>query len=714
MCSFASDNCNAMPKPKLNTPNTLYFRRWSAKGYAVFASLHRQVVISVLMFSYSIISIQAVAQNKGHQVLHETADTLPEVEIGPDDTHFAAFPVQALQQVLMPVGIVVRSSSEAAGYLPGIDIRTRGAFGVQGDIQIRGGSPEQAMVLVNGIPMNDPQTGHHNLNLPIPDICISKIAGYSAGEALLSVPGVYSGAVNFITKTDDGNHISIEAYRGSFALSALGVCLVLGNNKTAHMLAYERAKSNGFSRNTDFEGDKVFYAMQAHVASKSNVFVQAGAAIKKFGAHNFYSNRFPYQYEELHSGFASLMFSRHGLFSVKPYSSMRWNHDRFELFRESFYAESNGFYIWNGDTAKYVAGSYSPANYYSRHNYHQSLSITTQLPFELKTRHGIAKAGLTHSHNAIVSNMLGHPLAEPKFDMLNREIALTHSAANNVWQAYGGFAFRTSPKWRCNAGITALYYKNTVSPGGGVNITYFVKPAIPLWLSVVRSQRMPTFTELYYSSVTNVGNERLKAEDAINYEIGFSVNLDALQLQNRLFFIDGRNTIDWVRSADELVYRAMNHTELQSFGNTIYIMYAPRKTELLHNVISQFAVSHTVIEKTKHSMHLVSAYSLDYLRHKFTANAGFRITKKIQCEIAYTWQQRNGTYSLNNLELFYPAFSNADISLIFDLNQISVSLSSTNVLNNTLIDFGGIALAPRMFSIGFVFHSGISEQSSNQ
>lgn len=56
---------------------------------------------------------------------------------------------------------------EVLEYFAGVDVRNRGPRGVQSDISIRGSNFEQALIMVNGIKVSDPQTGHHVLNLPV-------------------------------------------------------------------------------------------------------------------------------------------------------------------------------------------------------------------------------------------------------------------------------------------------------------------------------------------------------------------------------------------------------------------------------------------------------------------------------------------------------------------------------------------------------------------
>ena len=52
-------------------------------------------------------------------------------------------------------------------YALNVDVRQRGEFNVQSDISIRGGSNEETLILLNGVKINDPQTGHYNINIPI-------------------------------------------------------------------------------------------------------------------------------------------------------------------------------------------------------------------------------------------------------------------------------------------------------------------------------------------------------------------------------------------------------------------------------------------------------------------------------------------------------------------------------------------------------------------
>ena len=60
------------------------------------------------------------------------------------------------------------SVAELLQQVAGLDIRQRGTKGMQADLYIRGGGFDQTLVLIDGIKMDDSQTGHHILNATLP------------------------------------------------------------------------------------------------------------------------------------------------------------------------------------------------------------------------------------------------------------------------------------------------------------------------------------------------------------------------------------------------------------------------------------------------------------------------------------------------------------------------------------------------------------------
>lgn len=183
----------------IRTKQTPCFRRWSRKGWAAFASLHRHVTIGVLAVTMSILLL-ATQHASAHDA--DTAAVLKTLridEVGISGSQSA--PTRSVQSQTplfdrkAQAAAPVQTLESALRLAPSVDIRERGGKGMQADIFIRGGSFDQTMVLLNGIDFTDARTGHQSHSLPVDIDCISAV------DLLDGVPGVgaFAGAVNIRT-----------------------------------------------------------------------------------------------------------------------------------------------------------------------------------------------------------------------------------------------------------------------------------------------------------------------------------------------------------------------------------------------------------------------------------------------------------------------------------------------------------------------------------
>ena len=90
--------------------------------------------------------------------------------------------------------------SDLLQQVTGIDVRRRGVGGVQGDLYIRGGGFDQTLLLIDGMKMDDAQTGHHTLNMIIPLYLIERIEIIKGPAARIFGQNAFNGAINIVTK----------------------------------------------------------------------------------------------------------------------------------------------------------------------------------------------------------------------------------------------------------------------------------------------------------------------------------------------------------------------------------------------------------------------------------------------------------------------------------------------------------------------------------
>ncbi|MDZ7605551.1 MAG: TonB-dependent receptor plug domain-containing protein, partial [Cyclobacteriaceae bacterium] len=109
-----------------------------------------------------------------------------------------------------------QSVQDLLEYVAGVDVRQRGAEGVQADVSIRGGTFDQTLILLNGINITDPQTGHHNLNIPVSLSQIERIEILEGPAARVYGPNAFSGAINIVTRQSGSNSVDLQLSSGSF------------------------------------------------------------------------------------------------------------------------------------------------------------------------------------------------------------------------------------------------------------------------------------------------------------------------------------------------------------------------------------------------------------------------------------------------------------------------------------------------------------------
>ena len=268
-------------------------------------------------------------------------------------------------------------------YAMNVDIRQRGGQGVQSDISIRGGTFEQVLVMLNGIKMNDPQTGHHTMDIPISVEQIERIEVINGGASRIFGNYAYTGAINIITKSETTNSINISTGENKF--SDIGINYHSNIKNIKHNISLNQKRSDGYIKGTDYKIQNYFYQAKARL-NKVDALLNVGHINKEFGAYSFYTPKYPDQFELTQTTFASLQFKKEGKISVENKMYWRRHNDEYILFREN------------------------PEWY---HNFHQTNVYGMDFNIIQKTSTGSNVLGMEIRSDNIISNVLGNDLGSP-------------------------------------------------------------------------------------------------------------------------------------------------------------------------------------------------------------------------------------------------------------------------------------------------------------
>ena len=164
-----------------------------------------------------------------------------------------------------------------------LDVRTRGERGVQADFSVRGASFGQTLVLVDGVRLNDVQTGHHNGDLPVPLADVERIEVLRGAGSSLHGTDAFGGTIQVITRRT-GPRLAGRLARGSFEYwdASLSGRVVDSGRSAGLTLAGRR--SDGFTEDRDFAVFEGRGVVEWHARTR----LSAGYVDKEFGARGFY------------------------------------------------------------------------------------------------------------------------------------------------------------------------------------------------------------------------------------------------------------------------------------------------------------------------------------------------------------------------------------------------------------------------------------------
>ncbi len=661
----------------------IHFRHWSRRRYAILQSLSRLIKICALNIIYTIILhgfIPVSAQTDTLKPAAPSFDMDPVEVLGQRNS--ALFPVTGRMVTLIPraeiLAAPVESLQDLLGYLAVADLSQRGPNGVQADISIRGGSFDHTMVLLNGIVISDPQTGHFNLDIPIDPEAIQRIELLNGPGARIYGPGAFTGAVNIVSKPGTENYCRAVATAGDFGYLRLSAIASLETGPARSLLNIGHAASEGYAENTDFSMHHVFYAGQYDKGSLSAE-VQAGYQQKAFGANGFYSPRYPDQAESNNVTHAGV--------NLKTGHHVIWQSTT----------------SWQRKKDHYVLQRNHPGFY---QNFHLNQVFGTRLTGQFPIGRTVGLAGFSLRSENILSTGMGAD--NPRPVKVSREDSLYYSKHYNrsSFSLFYEHSFDLG-KLSLTAGTMMNWHSDfPVQPSlyPGLDIRYAFNRAFTAFLSLNRALRYPTFTDMFYTDPSHQGNALLEPDRMVSAECGMHADFPFATASLAFYEWRGKNIIDWLWLNELNKYSPVNLGHMSAAGIEIKAEFFPQKVFGDRSPVNRMAAGYHFLDVSKSIPDTVAKYY--NLRHKLTISFRNRIYRNISSAWHLCYQDRQGSYIRFNpaensyYSVPYRPFLLIDGRITWETRTITVFIESSNLLNHRYADAGSVIQPGRWIKAG--------------
>ena len=533
-------------------------------------------------------------------------------------------------------------------------LEERGAGGGQADLVLRGGSFEQTLVLLNGFRINDAQTSHHNLDLPVPLEAMDSIQVLEGAGSTLHGVDALSGVVDFLTAAPDHDSIFLRGGEGSFESNEETLLAGAMRGRWSGRVTAERNFSTGFMTDRDYRNEDASAETWVGTRLGMTDLMFAGSD-RSFGANQFYGD----------------------------YPSWERTKGWFGSARQELGSQTEAAFAYRRHTDEFVLFRDDPAIYENNHidgSWQGSLRRTENLPAGT-----LLLMGLEADGDSIRSNNLG-----------------LH--ARNRGAGYVDVDLRPAKKrWSLSAGAREEIFSGGAQAAFSPELAGSLRVASSLKLRATGGYgfRIPTYTDLYYSDPATLGNPNLKAESAWIGDWGADWTPSAkVTLSATGFYSQQHDTIDYVKSATPNPYLpagcpaniwcADNLNGLHFAGVETNFAWIPNKSQTVR-------VEWTALHGAQTALHgLESEYVFNYPVENIHAS--------------WTWAMGHDIFLTNAVQLaqryqqtVYPVWN---ATLTRNAWKVRPYLRFTNLSNTGYQEISGVNMPPRTIMGGVAVQVG--------
>ena len=651
----------------------LRFKHFTRRSYALFSCIGREVIVctlSVATLTYA--KAEGISTNPVNNVAATDSLYCDEVKLDEVTVTSSRAPLTALQSAKI-VSVISRDDIQRAEVASvndllklatGVDVRQRGGFGVQTDISINGGTFDQITILLNGVNISSPQTGHNAADFPVSLSDIERIEVLEGASARVFGSSAFNGAINIVTRSDNESNIRLSAEGGSFGTFGgdFGVNLKTGN--LSQKLSGGYTQSDGGTVNSDFKRRRAYY-MGGYTSRYADLTWQGGLSSQDYGASTFYSAKFNNQWEATRRIIASAQAD------IKPLGNDNL------VFSPQLY--------WHRDVDHYQLtrgkeGAKNGENYHRTDVYGASLNAhatwllgKTAIGFDLRKEHIMSTAYgdlLPESDWASIHGT--NRKYDHRGDRTNTSLFLEHNVI------LGGFTLSAGVLANRN---TALDNDFRFYPG--VDVSYRPNDSWKFYASWNKALRVPTYTDLYTNNSVQQGDLDLKPEKNSMFKIGARFRHSGVEALVSGFYSKGTDIIDWVYTTEERgKYHAMNIGKLDNMGYNADLTLHMQEI-VPGSFITRVKLGYAYIHQDHSTARPVygSLYALEYLRHKATFQLDHNIWSRLSASWAVRWQERmNG----------YTPYTKVDLKVQWTAPTYNIYVKADNLTAHHYYDLGAV------------------------
>ncbi len=668
-----------MYKTIFNKRSSLTFHRFSNKGYALFSVMGREVLVGVLT-----VATLSHAKAEGISTEGVKADSTlykggKAYELDAVNVTGSRAPMTVEQSPKM-VSVITRDDIHRAAaqtindvlkLATGVDVRQRGGFGVQTDISINGGTFDQITILLNGVNISNPQTGHNASDFPVSLADIDHVEVLEGAASRVLGTSAFNGAVNIVTKKSRQNGLSASLEGGSFGSFGAEGRLQLGgeHGRWTHSVSMSTGykRSDGGTENSDFSKRQTYVNALVGYDRQVDFSFQAGIADQGYGANTFYSAKYGNQYEKTSHTVLSASVSFHDKdrsWEVTPLFHYNKFLDHYQLIRGAGGAKAG-------------------------ENYHDLSVYGGGLNANISWLLGKTALGFDVTREQIYSTALGEPLdsfAYRNIDGADRQYTNKGGRTNtNIMLEHnfflGDFTLSAGVLANRNTGLDSRF---RFYPG--IDLSYRPSDNWKLYASWNKALRMPTYTDIYINNVVQLGDASLNPEKNSTFKVGARYRQLGFTATVSGFYAHGTDMIDWVQTSQteqqDSKYHVMNIGKLDNMGYnvdaTLYLQ------ELLPGCfITRIKAGYAYIYQNHKTdvIILKSLYALEYLRHKVVLGLDHKIWNRLSASWSMRWQQRmNG----------YHPYTKIDCKLMWDAKNYSLYVKADNITCHRYYDLTAV------------------------